>query len=301
MARIETQMRAISDRSLEGTPSAELLQLLRTDPRYTFRSSEQILEVSQQAIARAKGVLPKWFGRLPKADVTIQPYPEFRQRAGAPGELESAPEDGSRPAIFLINLYEPEKQSRDDTENIAFHETIPGHHLQTAIAMERQDLHRAVRNSFNDGFGEGWALYSERLADEMGIYSDDLSRMGLLSSEAFRAARMVIDSGIHTKGWTRDRALAYLMAHTVLSASEAQGEIDRYISFPGQAPSYMIGRLEIMRLRAEAQHVLGNEFNIREFHDQVLGNGCVPLEFLRSNITACVAGKHAASGAAVQR
>lgn len=302
MSRIEAEMRTVADRTFGGIPLNELLQRLRTDPRYTFRSSQEILNVSQQAVTRAKASLPEWFGRLPKADVTIQPYPEFRQRAGAPGQLESAPEDGSRPAIFLINLFAPEKKSRAGVEDTAFHETIPGHHLQSAIAKERQDLHRVVRNSFNSGFGEGWALYAERLADEMGLYSSDLDRMGLLSKEAFRAARMVIDTGVHTKGWTRDRALAYLTEHTAESANEAEGEIDRYISWPGQAPSYMIGRLEIMRLRSEAQNILGKKFDIREFHDRVLQNGCVPLQFLRSNITAWAATQRAAlSGAAVQR
>jgi uncharacterized protein (DUF885 family) len=164
------------------------------------------------------------------------------------------------------------------------HEAIPGHHLQAAIAKERKDLHRLSRYSFNSGFGEGWALYAERLGDEMGLYSSDVGRMGMLSSEAFRAARMVIDAGIHAKEWSRQQSLDYLLAHTVLSPSVAEGEIDRYISWPGQAPSYMIGRNEIMRLREQARAALGPRFDIRAFHDQVLEQGSVPLGLLRTRI-----------------
>ncbi len=291
MSRIEAEMRTISQHSFGGAPLAELLPQLRTEPRYTYRSADEILRTAQAAIDRAKAATPKWFGRVPKAEVVIQPYPEFRQKAGAPGQLISPPEDGSRPAIFLINLYQPETKSRADTENLAFHETIPGHHLQGAIAKERRDLHPLVRNTFSSGFGEGWALYAEGLADEMGLYASDVGRMGMLASEAFRAARMVIDAGIHTRGWKREQALEYLMSHTVVSEAEAQGEIDRYISWPGQAPSYMIGRLEILRLRSDAQQQLGAKFDIREFHDRVLENGCVPLEFLRSNIKLWLASK----------
>lgn len=284
MSRIETEMRAIAARSFGGESLPALLPRLRTDPRYTFRTSQEIIDTSEAVIVRAKAAMAKWFGRLPRADVVIQPYPEFRQRAGAPGQYQSAPEDGSRPAIFLINPSEPAGQSRADAENTAMHEAIPGHHLQIAIARERTDLHRLSRYSYNSGFGEGWALYAERLGDEMGLYSSDLARMGMLSSEAFRAARMIIDAGIHTKGWTREQALDYLLSHTVVSRRMAEGEIDRYISWPGQAPSYMIGRIEIMRLRERARAALGERFDIRAFHDRVLENGTVPLGLLRARI-----------------
>ena len=284
MARIENEMRTISARSFGGEALGTLLPKLRTDPRYTFRTSQEIIDTSAAVVARAKAAMGKWFGRVPRADVVIQPYPEFRQKAGAPGQYQTAPDDGSRPAIFLINPSEPTKKSRADAENAAMHEAIPGHHLQAAIAKERTDLHRLSRYTFNSGFGEGWALYAERLGDEMGLYSSDVGRMGLLSSEAFRAARMVIDAGIHAKGWTRQQSLDYLLAHTVLSPRIAEGEIDRYISWPGQAPSYMIGRNEIMRLREQARSALGSRFDICAFHDQVLEQGSVPLGLLRTRI-----------------
>jgi uncharacterized protein (DUF885 family) len=160
----------------------------------------------------------------------------------------------------------------------------PGESAAVAIAKERTDLHRLSRYTFNSGFGEGWGLYAERLGDEMGLYSSDVGRMGMLSSEAFRAARMVIDAGIHARGWNRQQSLDYLLGHTVLSPSIAEGEIDRYISWPGQAPSYMIGRNEIMRLRGQARTALGTKFDIRAFHDQVLEYGTIPLALLRMRI-----------------
>jgi uncharacterized protein (DUF885 family) len=289
MSRIEGEMRLIADRRFQTESVPALLVRLRTEPQYTFRTSQEIIDTSLAVVRRAKAEMGKWFGRLPKADVVIQPYPEFRQKAGAPGQYQPAPDDGSRPAIFLINPSEPRRQPRADAENTAIHEAIPGHHLQVAIAKERTDLHRLARYSFNSGFGEGWALYAERLGDEMGLYSGDVARMGMLGSEAFRAARMVIDAGIHMKGWTREQAVEYMRSHTLLTPGVLQGEIDRYISWPGQAPSYMIGRSEIMRLREEARSALGRQFDIKAFHDQVLEYGTIPLALLRTRIERWVA------------
>jgi uncharacterized protein (DUF885 family) len=286
MAKVEGEMQAISDRSFGGEAVPSLLRRLRTDPRFTYGTSQEIIDTAQAVIVRAKAAMGQWFGRLPEADVVIQPYPEFRQKAGAPGQYQSAPEDGSRPAIFLINPSRPTEQSRAGGENLSMHEAIPGHHLQVAIAKERKDLHALSRYTFSSGFGEGWALYAERLGDEMGLYSSDLGRMGMLTSEAFRAARMVIDAGIHAKGWSREQALEYLTSRTTVAPVMAEGEIDRYISWPGQAPSYMIGRTEIMRLREAARAAMGERFDIRAFHDRVLEDGTVPLAVLRAKIEA---------------
>jgi uncharacterized protein (DUF885 family) len=289
MERIREEMRVIAARSFGAESLATLLPRLRTDARYTFATSQEIIDSSEALMVRAKAAMGQWFGRVPKADVQIEPYPEFRQKQGAPGEYQPAPEDGSRSAIFLINPSEPRGQSRADAENTAVHESIPGHHLQVAIAREQTDLHKLSRHSFNSGFGEGWALYSERLADEMGLYSSDLARMGMLGSEAFRAARMVIDAGVHTKGWSREQSLEYLLSHTVVSRRMAEGEINRYISWPGQAPSYMIGRLTIMGLREQARAALGQAFDIRTFHDQVLEDGTVPLALLEAKLERWIA------------
>ncbi len=281
MAQIESQMRAISERSFGGESIESLLPRLTTDARYTYRTSQEVIDTSEAVLARARAEMPKWFGRQPKAEMIIQPYPEFRQRAGAPGQYQPAPDDGSRPAIFLINPSNPTRRSKASTQSTALHEGIPGHHLQVAIANERTDMHPLIRYSFSSGFGEGWALYAERLGDEMGVFSSDVARMGMLGSEAFRAARMVIDAGIHMKGWSRAQARAYMRSRTFLDETSLDGEIDRYISWPGQAPSYMIGRTEILRLREDARARLGERFDIRTFHDRVLENGTVPLWALR--------------------
>ena len=287
MRRVDSEMKEIATKNFATNDVPALLAKFKTDSQYTFRTRQEVIDYSQAAVDRAKAAMPKWFGLLPGFDVVIKPYPEFRQRAGAPGQLNTgAPND--RPSVFLINTWDPVHKSRADIESTAFHEAIPGHHLQGAIALERKDLHPFVRLAFNSGYGEGWALYAERLADEMGLYSSPMSRMGMLTSEAFRSARCLIDAGIHTRGWTRQQAIDTLMAHTTMSRSIVEGEVDRYISWPGQAPSYMIGRTEIMRLRQMARDSLRDRFDIRQFHDRVLENGTVTLPMLRANINRWV-------------
>lgn len=283
MKIIDGEMKGIALRDFGTRDLPALLARFKTDPKYTFQTRQQVIDFSQAAIDRAKTAMPKWFGLQPGFDVIIRPYPEFRQKAGAPGQLNAgAPND--RPSVFLINTWDPEHKSRADIEATAFHESIPGHHLQLSIALGRKDLHPFVQQAYNSGFGEGWALYSELVADEMGMYSSPLTRMGMLTSQAFRAARCMIDAGIHTKGWTREQAIDTLAAHTTMSRSIVEGEIDRYISWPGQAPSYMIGRTEIMRLRQMAKDSRGKRFDIRKFHDRMLENGTVTLPMLRANI-----------------
>jgi len=283
MRRVDEEMKAIASKSFATSDVPALLVRFKTDPQYTFRTRQEVIDYSQAAVDRSKAAMSKWFGLVPGFDVIIQPYPEFRQRAGAPGQLNAgAPND--RPSVFLINTWDPLHKSRADIEATAFHEAIPGHHLQLAIALERKDLHPFVQLAYNSGYGEGWALYAERLADEMGLYTSPMSRIGMLTSEAFRAARCLIDAGIHTRGWTRQQAIDTLAAHTTMSRSVVEGEVDRYISWPGQAPSYMIGRTEIMRLRQMAMDSLGNRFDIRQFHDRVIENGTVTLPMLRANI-----------------
>ena len=289
MDRIEGALRVIAERDFATSDPWGLLARLSHEPQYTFRSGDEIIAMAQAAMDRAKVAMPRAFGRLPKADVIIEPYPLFRQKAGAPGQYNSAPEDGSRPGIFNINPYLPEKQSRSDPEAITFHETLPGHHLQGSLARERPGAHPLVRYFYNSGFGEGWALYAEQLADEMGLYSSPAARIGMLQSDAFRAARLVLDAGIHTKGWTRDEAVAYLGKHTTKSPAVVEGEVDRYISWPGQASSYMIGKLEILRLREEARAALGEHFDLKAFHDLVLENGAVTLPMLDETVRRFVA------------
>ena len=281
--QLTAEMQAIGSRSFHETDVPKLLQKVRTDPQFKFHSREEKIAYSQAALARAKAALPQAFGLIPKADVVIRPYPAFREK-NAPNEYNPPAEDGSRPAVFLISAYQAEQQSRVEDESTAFHETIPGHHLQGSIALERKDIHPIGRYIFNSGYVEGWALYAERLADELQLYSGDLDRLGMLSSQGLRASRLVVDSGIHAMGWTRQQAIDYMLAHTAESQHDVESEVDRYIIYPGQATSYMIGRIEIGAAREEAKAAMGARFDLKAFHDRVLEGGGVPLEFLREKI-----------------
>ena len=204
-------------------------------------------------------------------------------------EYNPPAEDGSRPAVFLINAYQAETKSRVLAESTTFHETMPGHHLQIAIALERKSIHPIGRYLGNSGYTEGWALYAERLADEMGLFSTDLDRLGMLASQALRATRLVVDSGIHAGGWTRQQAIDFMLAHTAEDRADVVSEVDRYIIYPGQATAYMLGRLEISKAREEAQQVLQQKFNIKTFHDRVLEDGAIPVSFLHEKIKAWAA------------
>jgi uncharacterized protein (DUF885 family) len=289
LARVETEMRALAVSRFGTSDLPALLRRLRQDTAFTFRSRGEIVARSNQAIARAKAAMPRWFGRLPQADVTIVEYPEFRQREGAVPSYMAPSEDGRRPGIFYITTWQPESVSRATVEDVAFHEAIPGHHLQIAIAQERRDARPISRFFGFSGFNEGWALYAERLADEMGLYSGDADRMGMLSGHAWRAARLIVDAGIHAGGWTRQQAVDFLAAHTATAPSLVQGEVDRYISWPGQATSYMLGNLAILDLRREAETGMGRRFDIRAFHDRVLGSGSITLPMLRNLIERWIA------------
>lgn len=287
---INAQMKEIAEKSFQTSDVPALLQKLRTDPKYTFKNRAELIAFSQAALARSKAGAPAVFGLWPKADVIIQPYPAFREKSG-PNEYNSPAEDGSRPGIFLINAYQPEKHSRVEDESTAFHETIPGHHLQGAIALERKEIHPIGRYFGNSGYAEVWALYSERLADELKLFSSDAERMGMLSDQQLRAVRLVVDSGIHTMDWTRQQAIDYMLAHTAEGERDAASEVDRYIIYPGQAASYMLGMIEIRKARDAAEKTMGLKFDIKAFHDRVLEDGSVPLTFLKEKIGRWSAGK----------
>lgn len=284
MERIQAEMREIAVRSFGSSDVKAVLERLRTDPRYTFASRDAELAYARAAIERARAALPEWFGIVPKAAVEVTPYPSFREKSAPGGEYFGPSDDLTRPGVYFINLYEAEKQSKAGLESTAFHETYPGHHVQIAIAKERRNTHAVQRYFGTSGFSEGWALYAERLALEMGLYSDDVARMGLLSNEALRAARMVVDPGMHMLGWSRQRAIDYVLEHTTQSVNSATSEIDRYIAVPGQATSYMLGALEIRRLRELARERMGDDFDIRDFHDRVLEDGAVTLDMLERKI-----------------
>lgn len=283
VARLTAEMAAIAGTSFQAPDLPALLRAFNRERRYMFGGREELIAYSQSALARAKQKMPDWFGRLPAADVRIEPYPKFREKNAA-NEYNPPAEDGSRPGLFYINAYQAEKKSRAPAESTAFHETIPGHHLQVALAIESPGIHPIGRYIFNSGFVEGWALYAERLADEMGLYSNDLDRLGMLSSQAFRAARLVVDSGIHSMGWTRQKAIDYMVEHTAEAPDDVAAEVDRYIVWPGQATAYMLGMLEIRKARDDAERALGPRFDRKAFHDLVLEDGSVPVTFLASKI-----------------
>jgi len=286
MARIQSDMRTIAERSFGTSDVPALITRLRTDSQYTFRSREEIIETATRAIARAKEAIPRWFGRLPKANLIIDPCKPYEEKKGCPNSYVPGLADGSRPGRWRINAGNPTSQPRALLEGTAFHEGIPGHHLQVALAQEREGAHPLSRFLIFSGFAEGWALYAERLADEMGLYSSDRDRFGDLGLQALRAARLVVDPGLHVLGWSRSQAIDYMLAHVPQSRDYIESEVDRYIANPGQATAYMIGRMEIDRLRHEAEQRLGPRFDIREFHDRVLEQGSVPLPLLRSHIEA---------------
>jgi uncharacterized protein (DUF885 family) len=283
MARLTAEMREIGKRSFKTADVPALMRRLRTERQFLFKSRDELIQYSQAALARAREAAPRVFGRLPKADVRLEPYPAFRER-NAPNEYNPPSEDGSRPGLFYVSAYQAEQKSRADIESIAFHETIPGHHLQIALALENTAIHPIGRYVGSSGFTEGWGLYAERLADEMGLYSSDLDRLGMLSAQALRASRLVVDSGLHALGWTREQAIDYMLQSSPQTREAIAAEVDRYIIMPGQATAYMLGRLEIEAARAEAQQAKGAAFDIRAFHDRVLEDGGVPLTFLRQKI-----------------
>ncbi len=287
MSRIHTAMLSIA-RSAFGTDDLKaLFGRLRSDPEYTFESEQQMLGYVNAAVDRGRETVSNWFGRLPDAELVVVPSPAYEQDSGG-GFYSAGAADGSRPGKYQVGTWNPTGISRAGTEATAFHESWPGHHLQVSIALTNENLPPILRYMFVSGSVEGWGLYAERLADEMGLYSSELSRLGMLSNEAYRAARLVVDPGIHVMGWTREEAIEYMLAHTAEGRDGISSEIDRYAAVPGQATSYLLGSLEIQRLRRHAEAALGERFDIREFHDRVLANGGVTLPMLATHVDAWI-------------
>ena len=284
---ISAEMRVTIDEHFGGESIADFMRRINDDPEFTFETEADVLQYSIDGLDTAKNAMAKAFGTLPIADVLVKPYPDFA--ASGSGEYHSSSEDGTRPGIFYIAVIDPQARSRSNQLSTLYHETYPGHHLQGAIALELGDkVHPIARYLWNSGYGEGWALYAERLAAELDLYATPLDYMGLYSDQSARAARLVIDSGIHTKGWTRQQAVDYMMANTGWAPVDIQNEINRYIAWPGQATSYMLGMLEIRRLRNLAENELGETFDLRAFHDRVVGFGSMTLPMLEVSIRAWI-------------
>jgi uncharacterized protein (DUF885 family) len=285
IARIDAEIVELSGRVLGTHDLAGTLAALRGDPSVHFTSGEEIVAVAEASLARAVAAIPAWFGRLPRARCVVTRMLPHEEQHATIAYYRQPPEDGSRPGRYYINTYAPTTRPRYEAEALAFHESVPGHHLQIAIAQELEHLPAFRRHAETTAYVEGWGLYSERLSDEIGLYSGDLDRIGMLSYDAWRASRLVVDTGMHALGWPRGRAIEFMTAHTALGLNNIANEVDRYIGWPGQALAYKIGQLEIRRLRSEAEAALGALFDIRRFHDAVLGHGALPLAVLRESVS----------------
>lgn len=288
----ETGLRLIDDLAREyaevgsrafGTNELpEIFARLRTDPALRWKDADELLDTARGAIARAAEAAPRWFGHIPPHPWVVEPVPAAEAPGGPPAYYLPPSIDGSRPGTYFANTYEVTERFRQTAEVVAFHEAIPGHHFQLSTALGLTDLPLLRRIGDFNAYVEGWGLYAERLAQEMGLYSDDIALLGMLTTDSMRAGRLVVDTGLHAKGWSRQQAVDYLRDNTPMSQVEIESEVDRYIAYPGQALSYMVGRLEIQRVRAEAERTLGERFDIRGFHDVVLGGGALPMSVLDS-------------------
>ncbi|MFE2756434.1 DUF885 domain-containing protein [Actinosynnema sp. NPDC059335] len=269
---------------------AEVLDRMRTDPDLRWSTEDELIDAAREAVARAEDAAPRWFGRVPGQRCRVEPVPAA-DAPGAPIAYYSPPSaDGLRPGTYYANTHRVQERFRYQAEAIAFHEAVPGHHFQISLAQQLSDLPLLRRVAPVTAYLEGWGLYTERLADEMGLYSGDVARLGMLALDSMRAGRLVVDTGIHAHGWSRARAVEYLRENTPLALVEIENEVDRYIAAPGQALAYMVGRLELRRIRAAAEAALGERFDIRAFHDVVLGGGPLPLAVLDQVVSEWVRG-----------
>ncbi len=264
--------------SVLGTDDvASIYKQLRNDDTLRFADADGIVAAAQAALDRAEEAIPRWFGTLPKAPCVMAEMPPIGADDAPLAFYLPAAEDGTRPGMYFVNTTSPTTRTRFESEALAFHESIPGHHLQLTIAQELEGVPHFRRNAFITVFHEGWGLYSERLADEMGLYSGDLERFGILSFDSWRAGRLVVDTGIHALGWSRQDAIDYLVTNSPQATNNIINEIERYIAWPGQALAYKTGQREMFRARNRAIDTMGDRFDIRAFHDTLLGSGSVPM------------------------
>ena len=288
--RIDAEFRELGGRLLGTSDQAAVLDRLRSDPALHFAAPAEVFAVAEASLARANAAIPGWFGRLPQAPCVVIEMGEHEAKYSTIAYYRQPAADGSRPGSYYINTTAPETRPRYEAEVLAFHEAVPGHHLQIAIAQELTDLPAFRRLGGPTAYVEGWGLYSERLSVEMGLLSGDMDRFGVASFDAWRACRLVVDTGLHALGWSRDRAIRFMVEHTALAENNISNEVDRYLAIPGQALAYKLGQREILRLREDARARLGSAFDIRAFHDVVLGQGAVGLSTLRRVVEAWTEG-----------
>jgi uncharacterized protein (DUF885 family) len=290
MKKINAEMVRLGSPIAKSKKLPKILAYFRTEPSVHFKSAEEVESFARSALADAKAKMPEFFGILPEASCEVTPIPDYEAPFTTIAYYSQPHTDGSKPGEYYINTYAPETRPIYEARVLAYHESIPGHHLQIAIAQELGDLPAFRKHGGQTAFVEGWALYTERLSDEMGLYPEDMDRMGVLSFDAWRAGRLVVDTGIHAMGWSRQQAVDYLQEHTLLAPNNIDNEVDRYITTPGQALAYKIGQLEILELRDRARAKLGDAFSYPDFHDVVLGAGAVSLPVLRERVNAWLEG-----------
>ncbi len=298
VARIRAEMDAIRVKvGFQGT-LAEFINDLRTNPKYRYPNTPegkaQYLADSKRIIENYMAIASTQFSRLPRAPIEVRAVEPWRENTASGAFYNQPTPDGSRPGIFYVNLSDMTQVAKINLEALAYHEGTPGHHFQLARALEQEDLPLFRQFGYQGAYIEGWGLYAERLGKEAGLYQDPYSDMGRLSMEIYRAARLVVDTGIHAKHWSRDQAMRYFRDNTLVSELDVQREINRYISNPGQATCYKIGQLKILELRERARTALGAKFDLREFHEVVLANGALPLGVLEEQVDAYIARKKAA-------
>ncbi|TDC53264.1 DUF885 domain-containing protein [Jiangella ureilytica] len=289
LAAVHTELAELGARAFGSADVAAVLGRLRDDPSLRFRAAEEILSCVRSALDRAMAEAPRWFRPYDLAPCDVEEMHPVEAEGATLAYYRPPAADGSRPGAHVVNTLLPGTRPRHEYEALAFHESVPGHHLQLALGQTLTGIPDFRRFGYVAAHSEGWGLYTERLADEMGLYTSDLMRMGMLSFEAWRACRLVVDTGMHHLGWSRSRAVAFLRDNSATSPSNVVNEIDRYIAWPGQALAYLIGRLRIGELRAESERRLGERFDVRDFHHEVLASGSVPLDVLDGIIDRWIA------------
>jgi uncharacterized protein (DUF885 family) len=297
--RIKGEMDAVRERVGFKGSQREFFDFVRNDRRFYFPNTDEgrnaYLDETRADLAAVKKLLPRYFGLLPKADLVVKRVETFREQPGAAQFYDQGTPDGSRPGVYYVHLIDMTAMPKPELESVAYHEGLPGHHLQIAIAQELTGLPTFRTQGSYNAYSEGWGLYAELLAKEMGRYEDPYSDFGRLSGELWRAIRLVVDTGLHAKGWTEEQAVAYFKANSPTSEGQIRSEVRRYIVWPGQATSYKIGMLKILELRARAQAALGPRFDVRAFHDTVLGGGALPLSILERRVDDWMAASRAAN------
>jgi uncharacterized protein (DUF885 family) len=293
VARIQGEIKGVMQQVGFKGSLQDFFQFMRTDPQFNFKTEDELLTYYRALEKSVNAGIPGQFSLVPKSPFEIRAVEAFRAKSAAGGEYQSASEDGKRPGIFYVNTYDLPTRKKWDAEDLYLHEAIPGHHFQISLQQEMGSLPKFRRFGGETAFAEGWGLYAESLGKDLGVYKDPYSYFGYLQNELWRAIRLVTDTGLHSKGWSRDQVIKYMLDNSAESETQATAEAERYIAWPSQALAYKSGELKIKELRARAEQALGPKFDIREFHAEVLKDGAVPLDVLDAKIDRWIAAKKA--------